>query len=249
MTGSPASTGRDAFRVRPASVLDAAAFRDLSGRSSASTDDPAPPLLTTLLDDPVRQRVVVSSDSDGRLAAAAWASTVPGTGNVVPRLTVHGCLLDPAMASTGAGASVLDDLAAWGAGRGCIELTLDLRADDEWAVDAARQAGLEQRGEWVRMGRRLETPAVRAAAVDAPAMEAPMLLDLAAPEPLEPPRWWLHATLTALGMTSMAFTEPWSDDAVRGGLLLLCDAAFVVYLFGFFAWLRYRRQTSRPSGT
>ncbi|MEM7406201.1 MAG: hypothetical protein AAF458_12955 [Pseudomonadota bacterium] len=56
----------------------------------------------------------------------------------------------------------------------------------------------------------------------------------------------LHWMLMTLGAVSLFQTDIWSNDPFRGGLLVLVDVAFFLYVIVYYGVGRYRRNTRRP---
>lgn len=216
------------------------------------------PGLGSALDDPLRQKVFVLKHADGVLAAVLY-------GVVRPAASIASSARHPFLQFTVLGAHAVgfetasdgvQELFDWAWLRGCRSVVWEVGDDDARCLELQRALGFDIGAPLVRSTRSLAAPAKDIAGVAASTPPSLDPVDIASGveldsgrEELPSPRWWLHGLVIAGGVTSILATDPWSGDVWRGGVFLALDSLFLIYLFGFAAWLRYRRQTSRsPPG-
>lgn len=175
-----------------------------------------------------------------------------GAGGDGPVVYVEGLYTHPLRRGEGVAGALVEAAAQWARTRGCATLACHADIDDEQGHLAHAALGFEEIGRVVQF--RMTVPAapidlrpggpagVAAAAEPAPAVAA--YAD-ATVQPAPRRAWsvFAHGLLFALGAASFYNTDIWSGDPMRGALLPILDALFVVYAVLFVLLTRYRRRT------
>ena len=179
----------------------------------------------------------------------------------------------PGARRQGTGRHLLAAADAWAGRVGCHELRLQLPLADADGQAAATALGFGETARTVGYARRVHAPmavaagapratgipagAPRATGIPAGAPRAPgnqarpphtagstAAPVLPAPAPATGGRGrWLHGAVILAGVASLGFTDIFSNDPVRGGLLPLLDLLFLLYLAALYLGRRYRQRT------
>jgi aminoglycoside 6'-N-acetyltransferase I len=226
----------------------------LALRAKLWSDQPHPQHLqqiATILNDGWRARAFVCVDEAGErlgFVETRVRDSIDGSASG-PVLHLDGVYVRTPHRRLGHARELIEHAMNWGATRGCRECVSSAVVDDTDRHALHRAFGFEEQVRFVSFRRPLErieplAPSL-AAAVDSD-LETDAFGHASTSLPLTTPRksWWIHACVIVLGIASMFHTDPWSGDVVYGGLLLLVDVAFVLYVFALMAWIRYRGATT-----
>jgi len=194
-------------------------------------------------------------DEATRVVGFAEARRGRGPEGGGPAMYLEALYVRPDARGQGAARRLVRALADWAGAHGCTRLVAARAPGDEAARRIAERLGLAETRHLVLHA----APVANTAPATGP--EAPAPLSPAVSEPLvqaarEPPRrrrpvrLAVHVAACLLGVSALAYTDPWSEDRLRAVVLPLLDVAFIVYVVVVLAVRLYgpRRAASVRSG-
>lgn len=197
-----------------------------------------------------RHETLVVEDETGAMCGFAeltLTSVEPGQPTTV---TLQAVFVAPPARRRGAAARLMLAVERWAHGRGARLLVCEVDADSKHQHDALVWLGFANPERRLRLHRPLSPPMdmVRETSLSGaePADEQPVLIVERERSP-----WFVMLNVVLLGaaVASFMFTDIYSRDVLRGVVLPLLDAAFVLYFISLFLMLRYRNRTDSSART